>query len=63
MTEKKQGGYLKGVRSEMKKVIWPDRKDTIQYTVTTLVFAILVALFCWGLDLAFGGIIGLFVRG
>lgn len=61
MTEKKSGGFFKGVKKEFKKIIWPDRKNTVQYTVTVIVIAVIVALFCWVLDIAFGALIGYFI--
>lgn len=59
MTEKKKTGYLKGVRSELKKVIWPNRKDTLNYTLIVLAISGSVALFCWILDFIYGNLIGL----
>ena len=50
---KKNGGlkaYFKGVRTEMKKVVWPTRKETIAYTIIVLVTCIAFGLLFWGLD-------------
>ncbi len=62
MADNKKMSYLKGVRSEYKKVQWPDAKQTLQYTGIVILITILVALFCWILDIAFGWLIGLFIR-
>lgn len=44
--KKKKNSYLKGVKSEMKKVSWPTKKEVLKYTIATLVFiAIVVAFF------------------
>ncbi len=59
MTEKKKGGFLKGVRSEFKKVHWPTKEETIQYTITVLVIAGIVALISYGLDVIFSWIVSL----
>ncbi|MDY3051620.1 MAG: preprotein translocase subunit SecE [Ndongobacter sp.] len=59
MTEKKKGGFLKSVRSELKKIVWPTKANTLQYTVTVIIIAVLIALFCWVLDIVFGSLVGL----
>lgn len=59
MTEKKKGGFLKSVRSELKKIVWPTKANTLQYTGTVIVIAVLIALFCWVLDIVFGSLVGL----
>ena len=35
--------FFREVKSEMSKVIWPSRRDTIRYTVTVIVFSIVLA--------------------
>ena len=42
--------YLRGVRSELKKVIWPKRPEVISSTLIVLVTLIVLALFVMGLD-------------
>ena len=59
MTEKKKGGFLKSVRSELKKIVWRTKANTLQYTVTVIIIAVLIALFCWVLDIVFGSLVGL----
>ncbi len=54
--KKGKGGlkeYFKGVRVEMKKVIWPTRKETVSYTVVVLVVCLFFALLFWGFDSGF----------
>ena len=54
--QKKNGGlkaYFKGVRTEMKKVVWPTRKETIAYTIIVLVTCIAFGLLFWGFDTGF----------
>ena len=59
MAAKKQSSRLQAAKAEYRKIQWPSKQETIQYTTVSLVIALAVALFCWVLDLAFGGIIGL----
>ena len=42
--------FAKGARIELRKVVWPTRKETIQVTLTVVVMIILVALFLWFVD-------------
>ncbi|WP_067700087.1 preprotein translocase subunit SecE [Nocardia jejuensis] len=45
--------FLKEVIAELRKVIWPNRKQMITYTTVVLVFVIFMVAFISGLDLAF----------
>ncbi len=35
--------FFRGVKTELLKVVWPSRRDTIRYTITVIVFSIVVA--------------------
>jgi len=39
--------------AEVRKVVWPTRKETIQTTVTVFILVVLVALFLWVVDVGF----------
>lgn len=41
---------LKEARAEVLKVVWPTRQETTTYTITVIVFALLVAIYSWVLD-------------
>ncbi|WP_157393248.1 preprotein translocase subunit SecE [Nocardia terrae] len=45
--------FLKEVIAELRKVIWPNRKQMVTYTSVVLVFVIFVIAYISGLDLAF----------
>ncbi len=45
--------YFKEVKSEMSKVTWPTRKETIHYTLIVIGISFVVALFLGGLDYFF----------
>lgn len=45
--------YFKGVRLEMKKVVWPTRKELSSYTVVVLVVCGFFALGFWLIDTGF----------
>lgn len=42
--------YVKDSVSEAKKVVWPDRNETLRMTLFVLVFVAILALFIWGVD-------------
>lgn len=53
---KKQGRfreYFKGVRTEIKKVVWPTRKELYRYTLVVLLVCAFFSLFFWLLDTGF----------
>lgn len=53
--------FLTQVVAELKKVIWPTRREMIVYTIVVLVFVIVMTAFISGLDLAFAkGVLWLF---
>ena len=38
----KQPGYFKQVRSEMKQVVFPNKKEVFKYTIATIVIVLLM---------------------
>ena len=46
-----QEGYFKQVRKEMKLVKWPSAKDVLKYTISTIIFCIILCLIFMGLNL------------
>ncbi len=50
---------VKGSRTEIRKVVWPTRQETVQTTMIVVVFVVLVALLLWGLDGFFGWLVSL----
>jgi len=52
-------GYLKYVRSELRKVIWPKRDEMIQSTIIVIITLFVLSLYIMGLDAVFAGLINL----
>ena len=50
---------VKGSRTEIRKVVWPTRQETVQTTMIVVVFVLLVALILWGLDSLLGWLVSL----
>ncbi len=42
--------YLRGVRSEFKKVVWPTKSEIINYSIIVIVTSILFSLLLAGFD-------------
>lgn len=59
--KEKDAGYLKKVKTEMKKVSWPTKKDVFKYTMATLIFCLVVVLFFQLLNVILSFIKGMFV--
>lgn len=51
--------YLREVRSEMGKVVWPSREQAINLTIIVLVVMVAMGLFLGVLDLLFGEMVQL----
>ena len=45
--------FFTEVRSELKKVTWPSRKEVYSTTLVVIATSILFGFYLWGLDLAF----------
>ncbi len=58
---KKFGKFLKAVRSELKKVIWPNRRELTNNTIVVIISVILVIFALWILDSIFGLALNLIV--
>jgi preprotein translocase subunit SecE len=42
--------FAQAARVELRKVVWPNREETVRITVVVFVFATAMGLFFWGLD-------------
>ena len=51
--------YLKQVVAEMRKVIWPNRKQMVSYTSVVLVFLAFMVALIGGVDLGFAKLVSL----
>ena len=45
--------YLKETKTELKHVIWPNRRQTIYYTIIVVVLSVLIAYFLGIFDFIF----------
>lgn len=52
-------GFFRGARTELRKVVWPTREETMQTTLVVAAMVIVLALILWGIDGTLVWIIGL----
>lgn len=56
------GKFLREARAELRKVVWPNRKELITYTIVVIVATGIAALFLGLVDLLFSQIMALLSR-
>ena len=61
----KKGGlanYFRQVKAELKKVVWPTKKELITYTIATVVISAFVALMIYVVDAVFAQLFNALIR-
>ncbi|MFZ2189001.1 MAG: preprotein translocase subunit SecE [Candidatus Moraniibacteriota bacterium] len=53
--------FLKEARSELQKVNWPTKKQTINYTLTVIGISLVLSFFLGGLDFIFEYLLKTFI--
>ncbi len=43
--------FITGSRIELRKVVWPNRPETLRTTFAVILFAAMMGVFFWGLDM------------
>ncbi len=54
--------FLTEVRSELKKVTWPPRKEVQSTTLVVIATSIFFGFYLWGLDLAFSRVLSFVLK-
>jgi len=49
--------FVREAQTEVRKVVWPTRQETIQTTLVVMVVVVIIAIFLWLLDMGLGGIV------
>ena len=57
MAKVSPGEFLRQVRAETGKVVWPTRKETVTTTIMVLIMTTLLGIFFFGVDQAFSAIV------
>ena len=51
------GEFLRQVRAETGKVVWPTRKETVTTTIMVLIMTTLLGIFFFGVDAVFAALV------
>lgn len=54
--------FLREVKIELKKVIWPSRKQTIGSTVVVIMLVVVISLFLGMVDWGLSSLVGIFIN-
>lgn len=54
--------FLRDVRSEIRKVTWPTRKETFASTSVVIIAVILIAIYLGLVDMGFSKLVGTLIR-
>ena len=57
MAKTTPGEFIRQVRSEAGKVVWPTRKETVTTAIMVMIMTALLAVFFFGVDSAFSAIV------
>jgi preprotein translocase subunit SecE len=57
MAKTNPGEFIRQVRSEAAKVVWPTREETVRISIFVAIFMTLLSLFFLGVDSVFGALV------
>ena len=49
--------FLREVRDELAKVVWPSRREVVTYSIVVIVTVLVMGLFVFGLDVLFSRVV------
>ena len=57
MAKTTPGEFIRQVQAETAKVVWPSRRETLMTAVMVVIMTVVLSIFFFGLDSAFGAIV------
>lgn len=57
MAKTTPGEFIRQVRAETAKVVWPTRRETMMTAVMVVIMTVILSIFFFGLDSAFGAVV------
>jgi preprotein translocase subunit SecE len=57
MAKTSPGEFLRQVRTEASKVVWPTREETVRTAIFVAIMLVILSMFFLGLDSLFGAIV------
>jgi preprotein translocase subunit SecE len=61
MANTSPGEFVRQVRQETAKVVWPSRREVVQTTILVLIMTSILAVFFLGVDQVLGRLVKLFL--
>ncbi|MHA6317838.1 preprotein translocase subunit SecE [Altererythrobacter sp. CAU 1778] len=58
MAKVSPGEFIRQVRSEASKVVWPTREETVRTAIFVGILVLILSLFFLGVDSLFGWVVG-----
>ena len=57
--KQKKTSFMRGVRHEFKKIVWPSKKSVFYYSLAVVTISIISSAIIWGLDNVLKKLLGL----
>ena len=57
MAKTSPGEFIRQIRSETRKVVWPTREETIRVSIFVFIMMLVLSLFFLGIDTLFGAVV------
>lgn len=57
MAKTTPGEFIRQVRAETAKVVWPSNRETMMTAIMVVIMTVVLSIFFFGLDSAFGAIV------
>lgn len=57
MAKTSPGEFIRQVRTETSKVVWPTRQETVTTAIFVFIMMVLLSLFFLGVDTVFGAVV------
>ena len=55
-------GFMQDARTEVRKMVWPTRMETVQTTIVVFVVVVILAVFLWAIDRALATLIQFVIK-
>ena len=62
MAKTSPGEFIRQVRSEASKVVWPTREETIRTAIFVFILTLLLSVFFLGIDTLFSAVVSFLLR-
>ena len=60
--KQKKTSFIRGVRHEFKKIVWPSKKSVFYYSLAVVTISIISSAMIWGLDFVLKKLLSLIIK-